>query len=298
VSAVGAILLTLMAVHIGFSLAINRRRPAGAPEGTRYILHAWPFCVIFISGAKIRTPAMRSAAVLQTLLFATACWMAISYGAVGRGLLSPLAIGGGLILGHLIFGASVLVTHRSARLAAAHLIDLDPLWNYMADNPRVLMQFASVSIAEETIYRAALQPLLAGLLGPAPAILIVALVFSFVHEHFFRNTPRQSGEFLAFALLLGLLYYWIGSLILVIVIHAARNVEIAFMEHLARVEESGGVDAAERETLFEEGRLIQALIVAPGCEMATAYVESVSEPASEPAANPVEARHFIPLEIL
>lgn len=297
-SLVGAIFLTLMGMHIGFSFWFNRGRAAVSGEGWRYVMGMWPFYVIFFSGAKVRTPAMRSGAVLQTLLFAAACWLAIGNGAWGRHLLSPLAIGGGLLAGHLIFGGSVLVTHRSIHHAAGHLIDLGPLWDYMADNPRVLMQFTSVSLAEETIYRGALQPLLSGWLGPWAGILLVGLVFSFVHEHFFRNTRRQSGEFLGFALLLGLVYYWTGSLILVIVIHAVRNIEIAFMERLSRIEEAGGVDAAQREIMFDEGRLVQALIVAPVCDMATACVDLPWEPPSEPAGNPVEARHLVLLENL
>ncbi|MCX5769090.1 MAG: CPBP family glutamic-type intramembrane protease [Candidatus Hydrogenedentes bacterium] len=207
-------------------------------------------------------------------------------------MISPIGIGAGLAAGHLIFGMSVLATHRSLREAAGHLVDFGPLWAYMADNPRVLMQFASVSIGEETIYRAALQPLAVGWLGPVLGVGAVAVVFACVHEHFFRNSLRQSGEFLGFALLLGGLYYWTGSLILVMVVHAVRNVEIAFMERLAQIEESGDPAAGEREALFAEGRLIEALVVAPACGMAVGCVDL----AVEPGAYSVEAGCVGPLE--
>lgn len=283
-----AIFLTLMGVHVLWAFWLNRSR-ASAGDGMRLLMPLWPFYVIFLSGAKIRSRAMRAAAVLQALLFAAALWLAVGNGAWGRQLLSPVWIGAGLLAGHLIFGASVLATHRSVRQATGHLVKLGPLWDYLADNPRVLMQFASVSVAEETIYRAALQPLAVEWFGPVFGVLGVALVFAAVHEHFFRNTLQQSGEFLAFALLLGVLYYWTGSLILVMVVHAVRNIEIAFMERQARVEEAGDEAAADRELLFEEGRMAQALIVAPGCGMATACVEISLEPADQRVPQPVQA---------
>jgi len=295
VSLPAAIFLCLMLGHAGFAFFVNRRR-GGVAGGTNLLVSAWPFYVVFVSGIRHRTPALRAGAVLQTLLFAVACWIAAGRGVWSRELISPIAIGAGLAAGHLIFGMSVLATHRSLRQAGRHLIDLGPLWNYLTDNPRILMQFASVSIAEETIYRAALQPLAVSWVGPVLGVGAVAVVFACVHEHFFRNSLRQSGEFLAFALLLGGLYYWTGSLILVMVVHAARNVEIAFMERLAQIEESGDPDAGEREALFAEGRLIEALVVAPGCGMAVGCVDLAVEPVCEPGAYPVQARCFGPLE--
>ena len=293
-SLLATIFLCLMVVHIVYAFSFNRA--GGSATCTRLLVAAWPFYVIIVSGIRHRTPALRAGAVLQTLLFAGACWIAAGRGVWSRDLISPIAIGAGLAAGHLIFGMSVLATHRSLRQAAGHLIDLGPLWAYMADNPRVLMQFASVSIAEETIYRVALQPLAVSWAGPVLGVAGVAAVFACVHEHFFRNSLRQSGEFLAFALLVGGLYYWTGSLILVIVVHAVRNVEIAFMERLAQIEESGDPDAGEHETLFAEGRLIEVLVVAPACGMAVGCVDLAIEPVCEPGAYPVQARCFGPLE--
>jgi membrane protease YdiL (CAAX protease family) len=260
------------------------------------VIPAWPFYAILVSGIRHRTPVLRAGAVLQTLLFVAACWIAAGRGVWNREIVSPLAIGAGLAAGHLIFGMSVLATHGSLRQAAGHLIELGPLWNFIADNPPVLMQFASVSIAEEAIYRAALQPLAVSWLGPVLGVGGVAVVFACVHEHFFRNTAGQSGEFLAFSVLLGALYYWTGSLILVMVVHAVRNVEIAFMERLAQIEESGDPEAGEREALFAEGRLAQALVVAPACGMAVACVDVAVEPACDPAGHPVQARCMGSLE--
>ena len=294
-SLLATIFLCLMVVHILFAFSFNRRR-GGSGACTRLLVPVWPFYVIFMSGIRHHTLALRAGAVLQTLLFGAACWIAAGRGVWSRDLVSPIAVGAGLAAGHLIFGLSVLATHRSLRQAAGHLLDLGPLWDFMSDNPRVLMQFASVSIAEETIYRAALQPLAVGWVGPVFGMGAVAVVFACVHEHFFRNSLRQSGEFLVFALLLGGLYYWTGSLILVMVVHAVRNVEIAFMERLAQIEESGDPNAGEREALFAEGRLIEALVVAPGCGMAVGCVDLAIEPVAEPGAYPVQARCFGPLE--
>ena len=294
-SVAAAIFLCLMLGHAGFAFFVNRR-PGGVAGGTNLLVSVWPFYVVFVSGIRHRTGVLRAGAVLQTLLFVVACWIAAGRGVWSRELISPIAIGTGLAAGHLIFGVSVLATHRSLRQAAGCLLDFGPLWAYMADNPRVLMQFASVSIGEETIYRAALQPLAVGWVGPVLGVGTVALVFACVHEHFFRNSLRQSGEFLGFAVLLGVLYYWTGSLILVMVVHAVRNVEIGFMERLAQIEESGDPAVGEREALFAEGRLVEALVVAPGCGMAVGCVDLAVEPVFEPGAYPVQARCVGPLE--
>jgi membrane protease YdiL (CAAX protease family) len=281
-----------MAVHIVFSFVYNRDRGSNASSSS-ILLPAWPFYVIMLSGIRRNTRASRVGAFLQTLLFASAFWLVARAGGWSRDLLSPIFIGAGFLAGHLVFGISVLLTHKSARQALSHMATLGPLWDFMADNPRVLMQYASVSIAEETIYRAGLQPLAMEWFG-AFGIAVVAVVFACVHEHFFRNSILQSGEFLAFSFLLGLLYFWTGSLILVMVVHAVRNIEIAFMERLAMVEESGEPDAGERESLFEEGRLIQALVLAPACGMAAERIDLLIAPAREPGADPVQAQSSRP----
>ena len=88
---------------------------------------------------------------------------------------------------------------------------------------------------EEIIYRVAVQGALITLLGrPVAAIVIVAIVFSVVHRHFFYNHVVDSVEFLAFSLLLGGLYYWTGSLMLVVMIHTVRNFEIVYFDQAER----------------------------------------------------------------
>jgi hypothetical protein len=50
-----------------------------------------------------------------------------------------------------------------------------------------------------------------------------------------------------FAELLGVLYWLTGSLIFVIAVHAIRNIEIAYLEFLGKLEELGDEEAALRE---------------------------------------------------
>jgi len=110
-----------------------------------------------------------------------------------------------------------------------------------------MMRFFSVAVVEEIIYRAAAQPLLMDLPGGAwTAILATALLFSLVHDHVYHNTPAGSAEFLAFALLLGLLYHVTGSLTLVIMIHVMRNLESVYLEYLVLVDETGDPEKAQR----------------------------------------------------
>lgn len=131
---------------------------------------------------------------------------------------------------------------------ALPLFDLASLWNFAVDSPLVLSAFFSVAVAEELIWRVAAQPLLIDLTGSAVAgVLVAAVGFSVVHKHFFRNELRVSVEFIGFALLLGVLYYWTGSLILVVVIHAVRDIEIAYVEYVIKVGELGDEKQAARE---------------------------------------------------
>jgi len=180
-----------------------------------------------------------TSAAFHVPLFILACVYASREGAFSRQLVSPLYIAAGLLAGHLIFGVSLLITHQSLRAAVEQFFDMHALWAYAVENPRVLMRFLAVSVSEELVYRVAAQPLLIEATGNAAAgIVLVAAVFSVVHKHFFRNPVAQSLEFIGFALLLGVLYYGTGSLVLVLVIHAVRNAEIAFLEYLLEQQEA------------------------------------------------------------
>ena len=88
------------------------------------------------------------------------------------------------------------------------------------------------------------------MVGLAAGIVLIAAAFVVVHKHFFENTWYVSVEFCAFALLIGVLYYWTESFILVIVIHALRDIEIAYLEYLVKVEELG--DEAQAAHAIEQ----------------------------------------------
>ncbi len=178
--------------------------------------------------------------VLQTPLFVVACYLAVQDGALNRDLVSPVSIGAGLVAGHVIFLLSLSAVHRGLRDALGHFLDFPALGRFLTESPQLIFRFLAVSIAEEVIYRAAAQPLLAAQWGrPVLAILVVAAVFCVTHGHFFRNAFWDSVEFAAFSLLLGILYHWTHSLSLVVVIHTMRNLEIVFIEFLDKVRELG-----------------------------------------------------------
>jgi len=248
--------------------------------------------------------------LLQTPLFILAFCLAWQYGALSRNLVSPLSIAMGFVLGHLIFAFSLLATHRVWSDAFSHFIRPKPIGWFLKENPDLILRFSSVAIAEEIIYRAATQPLLANLLASVPlAIVLTAVIFSLVHKHFlqnllalvmkslmfatmigvyfywtssrvpviilcalrnrgsacrkllgkmevrvrkpfFQNTPSSPLEFLIFALLLGTLYYWTNSLILVVIIHTLRNLESVYLEYLQKLDELG--DETEALRAIEE----------------------------------------------
>lgn len=184
--------------------------------------------------------------MLQTPIFVIACWIAWGHGAFSRDLVYPVSILAGLLLGHLVFCLSLLATHRVLQDVREHLTDLRSFGTFLKENPDLLLRFFCVALTEEIIYRAAAQPIFTEWMGhPLLAIAAVAAGFSVVHKHFFRNEVAQSAEFVVFALLLGGLYYWTGSLILVVLVHTVRNLESVFLEYLAKVEELGGEDQAQ-----------------------------------------------------
>lgn len=172
--------------------------------------------------------------MLQTLLLLLSCYVAYDAGALGRSLFTPEWVILGVLAGHAVFGVSLCFSHRSLKSLqriARYMVDVRPLARFAGAAPPQLFACVDVSLMEEIIYRVAVQGALVALLGsPAAAIVIVAIVFSVVHRHFFYNHVVDSVEFLAFSLLLGVLYYMTGSLMLVVMIHTVRNFEIVYFD--------------------------------------------------------------------
>lgn len=194
----------------------------------------------------------------QSLLMVAAVWAANEYGALSRDLVNPVYAAAGLLIGYLVHGMSLLATNlaEGGRGIFAGLREYfgarEQRGAYFAQTPEVFFMLIMNSVGEELIYRAAAQPLLAEAVGPWAAVVLVALLFSAGHWHFMRGRPMESAEFLAYALLLGGLYYWTGSLILVIVAHTVRNFELHFQSYLLKredVEDDEAAIAAAEEDL-------------------------------------------------
>ncbi len=225
-----AALLSLLALYVVYTVALNLAT-GGERSGKTLIIGG----------------------VMHLPIIALASIAAARQGVFSRQLVSPVGIGVGLALGHLIFGVSLLISDRSFRDAAWHFIDLPALWRYGVDEPGVLGRFVGLSVSEEIVYRAGAQSALLALSWPAPlAIGVVAVCFSAVHKHFFKNPFLVSAEFLGFAFIIGFLYYWTGSLILVIVIHAVRNIEIAYLEEIIK-EQGDKEDGPQDQELTHQG---------------------------------------------
>jgi len=210
---------------------------------------------------------------VQLPIFYIALFIAFQNGVLSRQLISPIWIGFGLVVGHAVFAVSLLttafgaitsdedakqndekddeepVTARDAIKEAYEVAtDFGGLWEFMTNNPYVLSRFIGVAFAEELIWRAGAQTVMLEYIGfPTVAILLTAAVFVIVHRHVLQNTWLVNLEFAAFAILLGVLYYASGSFILVLVIHALRDIEIAYLEFLIKVSELGDRELAERE---------------------------------------------------
>jgi len=290
VSLVAYFFLAALVVHVVTSVILHRTnaQTQGGREGAFLVAPVWPFVLVFWKVIYTRNLSAFLSATFQSLLFVGGCYLGYQEGIFSRDLISPVWIGVGLLAGHAIFGMSLLATHHSLHDARQHLSNVRGVWDYIVENPQVLMQFLSVSIGEEIIYRVGGQPLAISLFGGRAALGIVAVAigFSLVHEHFFRNDFSQSAEFLVFSLVLGVLYYVTGSLVLVIVIHAVRNIEIAMLEHEARVEETGSEGTAERTEALLSGHDLLVMVGCPPCGVDTACFSYASQPDMRP-----ELRH-------
>ncbi len=181
-----------------------------------------------------------SGGLLQTGLLGLALYLGFLDGVLSRSLFDPQWVILGLVAGHLIFGVSLIFSHRSLdtlRDIAGYVMDPRPLGRFLGQSPRQLFACLDVSLIEELIYRVAAQSVLIAMTGsPWIAIGVTALVFSVVHRHFFYNHVVDSVEFLAFSLLLGILYQATGSFMLVVMIHTVRNIEIVYFDHATRPE--------------------------------------------------------------
>lgn len=280
---IGIVFIVLLVVHIVHAILIKARTGAAEEKPhvvTTLVMSVAPFVVICCSGVRRIKPRLTLAVLAQMALFVMACYWGVHHEVFSRQLVSPVYIGIGLLAGHLIFGLSLLATQHSLRDAAVHFVDFSSIWEFAVESPAILMQFIAVGVAEELIYRVGAQPLLIQWTGsPFAGIVLIALGFSCAHEHFFKNPFRQSAEFFGFALLLGGLYYFTGSLILVIVIHAVRNIEIAFLEYLISIEESGGEEQAAREADFTSGHRILVLLTLAVRDIEVACLEYGADPA-------------------
>lgn len=168
---------------------------------------------------------------IQTPLFLLAAGFAWQGGALSRVLFAPAPWVLGLVLGHVIFAGSLLITHGHPRDVAEVLFGPARVIRYAVKQLDLTLRIFAVAFTEELIFREAAQhAVLIPLLGAVPGILIAAACFVAVHEHLFRNTPRGLAEFAGFALLLGVLYHALDSLALVTAVHAVRNLESSWLE--------------------------------------------------------------------
>ena len=246
----GAVLLGLLVVHAVAAITSNRYEESKIPP-------------------RINAVNM----LIQLPIFYISVYLAFQAGVFSRQLVSPIWIGFGLVVGHAVFAVSLLTTALGAinddseksenedatdeepagiwdALKEAYQVatDFGGLWDFMTNNPYVLSRFLGVAFAEELIWRAGAQTILLDYVGsPVVAIGLTSFVFVIVHHHVFQNSWIVNLEFAAFAILLGVLYYASGSFILVIVVHALRDIEIAYLEFVIKVSELGDRELAERE---------------------------------------------------
>jgi len=247
------VFLCFLALHVVHSIAAGRQKRRAALAGdagtTRDSETSAAGTETAPEGGEPLGDKPQRVSPLATLihgpLFIMACYYGFQHDVWSRQLISPVYIALGLVLGHAIFAFSLTFIHHSLREGWEILVDVRDLWRFTFDAPAVLSRFISVAVGEEVIWRVAAQPILSGLLESAAlGIVLVAILFSLCHDHFFNNTFMVGAEFVVFALILGGMYYVTSSLILVILVHALRDIEIAYLEFCAKVAEYGDRERA------------------------------------------------------
>jgi membrane protease YdiL (CAAX protease family) len=188
---------------------------------------------------------------VEVPMYLLALYIGVTDGLISRELLSPLYIGLGLALGHLAFGLAILMVDNTVRDTLSYLADVKSFWGFAFQSPTVLTKFLHVAISEELIWRHAAWTSLAALTGaPLLAAGVIAVEFTVEHRNRFEGGVkwRAAAEFLVFSLLLGLLYWWTRSFVLVVVIHAIRDIEVTYLDFCEKYEECGDEEEALRET--------------------------------------------------
>jgi len=217
------------------------------------LLRTWRHRDVPAGGDMPPTPQLSPlGALLHVPLMTIAVYYGIQEGAWNRDLVSPIHIGLGLVIGHIIFSASTLITHQSMEDAWETLKDIRDLWRFIWESPNVLSRYLTVGVGEEIIWRMAAQPMLIGLLAafiqPAYAvtagIVVIAILFTVCHDQMLRKAWPVKIEFVLFSLLLGVIYHVTGSLALVIIIHTLRDIEIVYGEFAMKVYEWGDKERA------------------------------------------------------
>lgn len=185
--------------------------------------------------------------VLQFVLLVLAIWWAARTGLFTRHLWSPVDLLFGLVLGHALFLLSLLITHQHLGDVLRHGLDISGITAFLKISPELAFRFAGVCIIEELVYRVAAQDILITRLGhPMMAIMITAIFFCVLHEHFFRNGWTCAMEFLLFSLVIGVVYYYTYSLTIVALAHLVRNLESAYLEYTVLLEEGNDREEALR----------------------------------------------------
>lgn len=216
---------------------------------TAFFLVIWLLYSLYalVRNLRGRESSSMPAQAMQTVLVLLALRWAWMSGALSRGLWSPLDIVLGLVAGHLLFAFSLSVTHQHLGDVLRHALDLRGLADFMGKAPGICVRYLGVAAIEELVYRAAAQDMLTGLLhGPVPAIAVSTVCFCLLHDHFLRNGVVSAVEFILFTLAVGLMYYYTSSLALVVLAHWVRNMESAYLDFCAMIEDTHNEEEALR----------------------------------------------------
>lgn len=136
----------------------------------------------------------------------------------------PKEIIWGILAGQILFIFSVLVTTLSFKITFNYLKKVVFLASYYLKSWRSAAFYLTAAFFEEVVWRVSVQSLLG---YSYPAILITSLLFT--ADHWKKTKFIELFELFLFSCILGVCFYKTHSLILIVIIHAIRNVNSEYL---------------------------------------------------------------------
>lgn len=137
----------------------------------------------------------------------------------------------GLLIGHFGFLFSLFLTTFSLSLTFCLMVPGRRFLSFLAAHPMSVAKYLLIAFVEEVVWRSYGQDSLG---NGWFAVVVIAVSFTITHTPRLKLNPIKLIEFLIFSMMLGILYHQFGSILLVMGIHATRNIGVIYYRQQVR----------------------------------------------------------------